>query len=83
MVTYRKQKTKEYIKFLAQKVVTVALEIKVVVTYERVLKQCLTEKQKDIICEVVAYRRWSLMGGGRLRQVVAMRELTVLICYQP
>ena len=83
MVTYRKQKTKEYIKFLAQKVVTVALEIKVVVTYERVLKQCLTEKQKDIICEVVAYGRWSLMEGGRLRQVVAMRELTVLICYQP
>ena len=83
MVTYRKQKTKEYIKFLAQKVVTVALEIKVVVTYERVLKQCLTEKQKDIICEVVTYGRWSLMGGGRLRQVVAMRELTVLICYQP
>ena len=47
MVTYQKLKTKEYIKFLAQKVVAVALEIKVVVTYERVLKQCLTEKQKD------------------------------------
>ena len=65
MVTYRKLKTKEYIKFLAQKVVAVALEIKVVVTYERVLKQCLTEKQKDYLRsgrlrEVVAYEKWSL-----------------------
>ena len=23
--------------------------------------------------------KWSLMGGGRLREVVAMRELTVVI----
>ena len=27
--------------------------------------------------------KWSLTGGGRLREVAAMRELTVLICYQP
>ena len=65
MVTYQKLKTKEYIKFLAQKVVAVALEIKVVVTYERVLKQCLTEKQKDDLWsghlwEVVSYEKWSL-----------------------
>ena len=32
------------------------------------LKQYLTEKQK-----------WSLTGGGRLREVVVMRELTVLV----
>ena len=40
MVAYREQKTKEYIKFLAQKVVAVALEIQVyvVVTYQRVFE---------------------------------------------
>ena len=26
--------------------------------------------------------KWSLMGGGRLRKVVAMRELTVFFCLQ-
>ena len=34
-------------------------------------------RNKRIICKVVAYGRWSLTGGGRLREVVAMRELTV------
>ena len=38
VVAYPKQKTKEYIKFLAQKVVAVALEIYVVVAYERVFE---------------------------------------------
>ena len=38
-----------------------------------ILKQCLTEKQKDV--------KWPLTGGGRLREVVAMRELTVVVTY--
>ena len=36
------------------------------------LKQYLTEKQ------TVVFTKWSLTGGGRLREVVAMRELTVV-----
>ena len=77
VVTYRKQKTKEYIKFLAQKVVAIALEIQVVVAYERVFETVFDWETKGL------FVKWSLTGGGRLREVVAMRELTVLICYQP
>ena len=36
------------------------------------MKQYLTEKQNGCIL-----RKWSLTGGGRLRELVAMRELTV------
>ena len=36
-------------------------------------KQYLTEKQNAWL-----FTKWSLTRGGRLREVVAMRELTVL-----
>ena len=72
MVAYREQKTKEYIKFLAQKVVAVALEIQVVVTYQRVFETEFDWETKGL------FVKWLLMGGGRLPEVVAMRELTVI-----
>ena len=72
MVAYREQKTKEYIKFLAQKVVAVALEIQVVVTYQRVFETVFDWETKGL------FVKWLLMGGGRLPEVVAMRELTVI-----
>ena len=65
MVAYRKQKTKEYVKFLAQKVVAVALEIQVVVAYERVFETVFDWEKKRIICKAVAYGRWSLTRSGR------------------
>ena len=74
MVAYRKQKTKEYIKFLAQKVVAIALEIQVVIAYEGVFETVLDWETKGL------FVKWSLTGGGRLREVVAMRELTVFGC---
>ena len=46
---YRKQKTKEYVKFLALKVLAVVSEISVTGAYKRVLKQYLTEKQNDYL----------------------------------
>ena len=39
------------------------------------LKQCLPEK----LNAKRLFVKWSLTGGGRLREVVAMRELTVVI----
>ena len=74
MAAYREQKTKEYIKFLAQKVVAVALEIQVyvVVTYQRVFETVFDWETKGL------FVKWLLMGGGRLPEVVAMRELTVI-----
>ena len=71
VVAYPKQKTNEYIKFLAQQVVAVALEIYVVVAYERVFETVFDWETKGL------FVKWSLTGGGRLREVVAMRELTV------
>ena len=79
VVTYRKQKTKEYIKFLAQKVVAVALEIKVVVTYETVF-ETVWLRNKRIICEVVSYGRWSLTRSGRYERVDCINLLPTLIC---
>ena len=58
VVAYRKQKTKEYVKFLAQKVVAVVQEIYVVVA----------------IWKVVAYGRWSLMRSGRYESCFVTRE---------
>ena len=66
VVAYRKQKTKEYVKFLAQKVVAVVQEIYVVVAYERVF-ETVFETNKTVIWKVVAYGRWSLMRSGRFR----------------
>ena len=71
VVAYRKQRTKEYIKFLAQTVVAVALEIKVVVTCERVFETVFDWETKGL------FVKRSLTGGGRFREVVAMRELTI------
>ena len=71
VVAYRKQKTKEYIKFLAQKVVAVALEMQVMVAYERVFETVFDWETKGLLV------KWSLTRGGRLPEVVAMRELTV------
>ena len=65
------QKTKEYVEFLAQKVVAVVYEIYLVVTYERVFEMVFDSETKWL------FIKWLLMGGGRLREVVAMRELTV------
>ena len=48
MVAYRKQKTKEYVKFLAQKMVAVVQEIYVVVAYERVF-ETVFETNKTVI----------------------------------
>ena len=70
------KKTKEYVKFLAQKVVTVVWEIYTVVTYERVFETVFDWATKWL------FVKWSLTGGGCLREVVAMRELTVLIWKQ-
>ena len=63
---------KEYVKFLAQKEVTVVWEIYVVVAlYERVFETVFDWDTKRW------FVKWSHAGGGRLQEVVAMRELTV------
>ena len=48
------------------------LEIWVVVAYERALETVFNWETKRL------FTKWSLTGGGRLREVVALRELTVL-----
>ena len=73
VVAYRKQKTKEYVKFLAQKVVAVVQEIYVVVAYERVF-ETVFETNKTVIWKVVAYGRWSLMRSGRYESCFVTRE---------
>ena len=75
VVAYRKLKTKECVKFLAQKVVTVVYEIYVVVTYKRVFETVFDWETKRL------FAKWPLTGGGCLREVVAMRELTVVVTY--
>ena len=52
------------------------------VAYERVFlffKQYLSEKQNGYLESGVAYGRWSLTGGGRLREVIATRKLTLFL----
>ena len=63
---------KENVKFLAKKVVAVPLETWVVVAYERALGTVFNWETKRL------FTKWSLTGRGRLREVVAMRELTVV-----
>ena len=48
------------------------LEIWVVVAYKRALETVFNWETKGL------FTKWSLTGGGRLREVVALRELTVL-----
>ena len=70
MVAYWKQKRKECAKYLAK---TWSLPLKKSERWSltrEVLKQHLTEKQK-VHLQSSPYGRWSLMGGGRLREVVA------------
>ena len=52
--------------------VAVAYKTGAVVAYERVFETVLTEKKKMVIST-----KWSLTGGGGLREVFARRELTV------
>ena len=46
---HQEKKTKEYVKFLALKVVAIDLNTWEVVAYERVLKQYSTEKQNSCL----------------------------------
>ena len=55
----QKQRTKEYVKFLALKVVVVALNIWEVVAYERVFKTVYDWEIKRILT------KWSLTRSGR------------------
>ena len=62
----QKQRTKEYVKFLALKVVVVALNIWEVVAYERVFKTVYDWEIKRILT------KWSLTRSGRNERVDCM-----------
>ena len=71
---HQEQKTKEYVKFLALKVVAVALNIWEVVAYERVFETVFNWETKQLL-----FYKWLLTGGVCLAEVVAMKELNVLL----
>ena len=71
---HQEQKTKEYVKFLALKVVAVALNIWEVVAYERVFETVFNWETKQLL-----FYKWLLTGGVCLGEVVAMKELNVLL----
>ena len=73
VVAYRRLKTIDNFKLSAEKVVAIAY-VEVVV-YERFQYKALTENIFGVL------GRWSLMGGGSLREVVARRGSTVL-CFR-
>lgn len=64
-----KQKTKECVNFLAQKVVAVTKEIWAMSLVREFLKQNLTEKQ-NVFLQI----KWPVMGGGCLQQMPSLRE---------
>ena len=73
VVAYRRLKTIDNSKLSAEKVVAIAYGE--VVVYERFQYKALTENTFGVL------GRWSLMGGGSLREVVARRGSTVL-CFR-
>ena len=73
VVAYRRLKTIDNSKLSAEKVVAIAYGE--VVVYERFQYKALTENIFGVL------GRWSIMGGGSLREVVARGGSTVL-CFR-
>ena len=73
VVAYVKPKTKQYVKFLAQKVVAVVWEIYVVVAYERVCETVFDWETKRL------FVKWSLTRSGRYERVDCTKNMVVLI----
>ena len=78
VVAYWKQKTKEYVKFLAQKWSRSFKKFNSGLLRESIWNSVWlrnkTKQQQNSL-----FAKWSLTGGGRLREVVTMRELTVCL----